>query len=382
MTNKSKAKSKASHAQKQAKTLSTKASTARSEAQPSSCYVQRCHLESAKFIEFAASWEISLKSFRLLRYAHYLLKHCGGDLNRWHYHSLETLAELLEMPKCHFYGRLEPEFIRHGYISKQREHGKRGDTTSWRRLGPVFDKFRGRCAVFDLVKTLYELPVKKEWKFKLLEGGGRYHGGTWGRYHGGTWGRYHGGTSKYMNLNYMKLKEEEESPFPLPDHVKTENQNQEAEDMRNLTEELRRIAVQVDGQNARIASPPKVEPSPFTRVKMNMEPADPPRMAKSPPLSEKQARAKVWSLIGSREATATFPAEIKARIFDVIDDKNRAGLVPVLLARLERFMKVHEYQKGVLVEDGETLTPKGFYGLIKLLSEEEIDLQGCGKQAH
>ena len=399
---KSEKKNTASRRQKQGKSFSSKESKARAEDQPRTCFNEKCHLDSGKLAEFASGWELTSTSMRLLRYAHFILKNSSGDLNRWHFHSIQTIAELVELRKDNFSQRCEVDLISQGYVTKMRFSDKRGDKTSWRRLGPAWDRFRGKCEFLDVVLKYYEDQNLASNNYSDLDTIPRTQLESWGRTHFESWGRTQVESSNPMYFKPIEFKEEkeeendalsssssksqkdlEERTFESPFYDANPQQNGEL-DMRDLRADFAAMRTRVDeGRpkvlvNERRPQPqepifPTQVPQPKTKIPLSM--------TQTKVLGDKVARAKVWSLIGPRSATEVFPAEIKGRIFDVIDEKNAKGLIPAMLARVEKFLKDHEYPTATLVQEGEMLSQRGLSGLVKLLAQEENAFQGSQNEA-
>lgn len=116
----------------------------------------------------------------LLRYAKFLLEKSAGHINRYQWHSRDTICEAMQIQKPHL-ARYESKWLEAGWLSKIESKGR---TPSKRLLGPKFDG----------VREAYSMSSN------------RYQDGTSNRYQPGTCNRYQPGTTNPNNLNQNKIK--------------------------------------------------------------------------------------------------------------------------------------------------------------------------------
>ena len=129
----------------------------RSQNQPQSCFAQKVIVHDSHVHRFLRSQQIDAKKKeRLLNYALTILEKSRGDANKWHFHSLATLAEFHGMTRSK-YAELDKWFVENDWLAKKVDF-VRGEkcVSSWRRLGARWDFLRGSCDAFKCFKSLYE----------------------------------------------------------------------------------------------------------------------------------------------------------------------------------------------------------------------------------
>jgi hypothetical protein len=118
------------------------------------CHRKFNHLDTATLIRFLVYQTPSTRMFRFIRYAMFLMDKSGGDLNRWQFHSLKTIRELLGLQRQNHLA-IEEEWIQQGWISKIDQKRPSGASApSLRRLGHRFNPMR-RCDHFDTILQMY-----------------------------------------------------------------------------------------------------------------------------------------------------------------------------------------------------------------------------------
>jgi hypothetical protein len=115
----------------------------------------------------------------LLRYAKFILEKSAGHINRYQWHSRDTICEAMQIQKPHL-ARYESKWLEAGWLSKIESKGR---IPSKRLLGPKFDGVREACCASS----------------------NRYQDGTSNRYQPGTSNRYQPGTTNPNNINLNDL---------------------------------------------------------------------------------------------------------------------------------------------------------------------------------